>query len=237
MGWDLRYKQAVMLVGWEDQEISPRLRRQFDTAVSRFIHTWRPESVVLQREKDILILPHLPEAGDPIVSIEILQNLAQKLLTDWPSHLKSISIAIAIGGIQPSLKEIVTSYHEAQRAFAMRKRLGLRNPVVTFQDVRIFSLLERHLEDEEAITLCNRTIGRLIAYDKKHNTDLVHTAEVYFDCNFRLQQAADQLLIHSSSLKYRLQRIRDIIGIDPFYDKDHLDYYLATKMARLLQTR
>jgi DNA-binding PucR family transcriptional regulator len=77
-------------------------------------------------------------------------------------------------------------------------------------------------------------MGPLAEYDAKHQTDLVHTAEVYFDCNYRLQQAADQLLIHPSSLKYRLQRIRDILGNDPFNDKDHLDYYLATKIARLL---
>jgi DNA-binding PucR family transcriptional regulator len=116
----------------------------------------------------------------------------------------------------------------------MRQRLGLHYPVVTFQDVRIFSLLERHVEDDEAVALFQRTIGPLVEYDAKHNTEFVRTAEVYFDCNYRLQQTADQLLIHPSSLKYRLQRIREILGSDPFYNKDHLDYYLATKLARLL---
>jgi sugar diacid utilization regulator len=179
-------------------------------------------------------MPHLPEASDAKVAMEILLGLAQGMLKDWPIHLKNVSIVVAIGGVQPSFKEIITSYREAQRALAMRRRLDLRYPVVTYQDVRIFSLLERHLDDEEVIVLFRRTMGPLAEYDAKHQTDLVHTAEVYFDCNYRLQQAADQLLIHPSSLKYRLQRIRDILGNDPFNDKDHLDYYLATKIARLL---
>lgn len=234
LGWDLRHKRSVMLVGWDEQEITTQLRRQLEAVVTRFIRAWRPESLVLQRESEILILPHLPEASDAKAATKTLQDLAQGLLKDWPVHLKKISIVVAIGGIQPSLKEIVTSYHEAQRALAMRRRLGLRSPVVTFQDVRIFSLLERHLDDEAAATLFQRTLGPLAEYDAKHQTELVRTAEVYFDCNYRLQKAADQLLIHPSSLKYRLQRIRDILGSDPFYNKDHLDYYLATKIARLL---
>lgn len=234
LGWDLRHKRSVMLVSWDEKEITTHLRRQLVAFVTRFIHSWRPESLILQRENEILVLPHLPEASDPKAAIELLQGLAQDLLKDWPVYLKNISIVIAIGGVQPSLKEIIGSYHEAQRALVMRRRLGLRYPIITFQDIRIFSLLERYLDDEETMALYRRTIGRLVEYDNKHQTELVRTAEVYFDCNFRLQQAADQLLIHPSSLKYRLQRIRDILGNDPFFEKDHLDYYLATKIARLL---
>jgi purine catabolism regulator len=233
-GWDLRNKRAVMLLCWEKQQITPQQRRRLAIAVTHMIRNYQPESLVFERESEILILPQLPDACDPHSAQEIMQTLAQGLLNNWPSHLKNISVNIAIGGIISSLKEIVTSYHEARRALTMQQHLGLRYPVVTFHDVRIFSFLERHLEDDEAVVLIQRTIGPLIEYDAKHNTEFVRTAEVYFDCNYRLQQTADQLLIHPSSLKYRLQRIREILASDPFYNKDHLDYYLATKLARLL---
>lgn len=233
-GWDLRNKRAVILICWEKQQITLQQRRRLAIAVTHMICDYRPESLVFERESEILILPQLPDACDPQTAQEIMQSLAQGLLNNWPSHLKNISVNIAIGGVQPSFKEIVTSYHEARRALTMRQRLGLRYPVVTFHDVRIFSFLERHMEDDEVVVLFHRTIGPLIEYDAKHNTEFVRTAEVYFDCNYRLQQTADQLLIHPSSLKYRLQRIREILGSDPFYNKDHLDYYLATKLARLL---
>jgi PucR family transcriptional regulator, purine catabolism regulatory protein len=233
LGWDLRYKRAVMLVGWDEYEITAQQQRQATAAITRFFRAWRPDSLVLQREDEIVILPHLLEASDSKLTMEILKSLAHDLLKDWPPYLKKIPIVISIGSVQPSLRDIANSYHEAQRALAMRHRLGLRDPLITFQDVRIFSLIEHHMDDDEAVALFKRTVGPLAEYDAKHKTELVRTAEVYFDCNYRLQQAADQLLIHPSSLKYRLQRIRDILGSDPFFDKDHLDYYLATKIARL----
>lgn len=232
-GWVLQNKRAVMLVCWDKQEITSQQRRRLATVVTHIVRDNRPDSLVFERESEILIMPQLPDACDPQMAQEIMQRLAQGLLNNWPSHLNNLSIVVAIGGVQPSFKEIVTSYQEARRALSMRQRLGLHHPLVTFQDVRIFSLLERHLEDDESIALFQRTIGPLVEYDTKHNTEFVRTAEVYFDCNYRLQQTADQLLIHQSSLKYRLQRIREILGSDPFYNKDHLDYYLATKLARL----
>lgn len=234
LGWDLRYKRVVMLVDWDEYEMTAQQERQVTEVITRMIRSWRPDSLVLQRDKEIVILPHLPEASDSNLALEILQNLAHDLFKDWPQHLKKIPVVIAIGGVQPSLRDIANSYHEAQRALAMRHRLGLREPIISFQEIRIFSLIEHHMDDEEAVALFRRTVGPLAEYDAKHNSELVRTAEVYFDYNFRLQQAADHLLIHPSSLKYRLQRIRDILGSDPFYNKDHLDYYLATKIARLL---
>lgn len=234
LGWDLRHKNSVILVGWDEEEINKQLLRQVEVVVSGYILSWRPESLVLMRDREIVVLPHLPEASDAYAATEILQDLVNGMLKDWPLHLKNISVVVAIGGVQSSLKGIVTSYNEAQRALVLRRRLGLHSPIVTFEDVRIFSLLENHLDDEAASALYQRTVGPLAEYDIKHKTDLVHTAEVYFDCNYHLQQAADQLLIHPSSLKYRLQRIRDILANDPFNGKDHLDYYLATKIARLL---
>jgi purine catabolism regulator len=233
-GWDLRNKRAVMILCWEKQEITPQHRHRLVIAITHMIREYRPESLVFERENEIIILPELPDVFDPLTAQEIMQNLAQGLIKNWPTHLKNLSVIIAIGRVQSSFKEIVTSYHEARRALTMRQHLGLRYPVVTYNDVRIFSFLERHIKDDEVVVLLQRTIGPLVEYDSKHNTEFVRTAEVYFDCNYRLQQAADQLLIHQSSLKYRLQRIREILGQDPFYNKDHLEYYLATKLVRLL---
>lgn len=237
LGWDLSHKRAVMLVSWDSSEIPSQLKRQAATAVERFVRAWRHQSLVLERETEILILPHLPEAADHQVAQDTLQNLAGALLEAWPDHLrKNVPIVVAIGGLQPSLQEIETSYREARRALVVRRRIGLQHPVVSFDEVRIYSFLERHLGDGEVMALLRHAIGPLVDYDAKHQTELVRTMEVYFDCNLRLQQAAERLFIHPNSLKYRLQRIRDILNTDPFTGKDHLHYYLATKLARLLQT-
>jgi DNA-binding PucR family transcriptional regulator len=57
-------------------------------------------------------------------------------------------------------------------------------------------------------------IGRVEAYDRRHNSDLVRTLRVYFAANANTSEAADRLYLHRNSLSYRLARVEDITGLD-----------------------
>jgi hypothetical protein len=46
-------------------------------------------------------------------------------------------------------------------------------------------------------------------------TDLRHTLEVLLACNLDRERAARELCIHRRTLRYRIDRIRDLSGIDP----------------------
>jgi purine catabolism regulator len=61
----------------------------------------------------------------------------------------------------------------------------------------------------------------------------VKTLEAYFNANQVSQQAARDLFIHPKTLKYRLRRIKEILGIDPFKGDRQLAFYLAAKLTRL----
>ena len=61
-------------------------------------------------------------------------------------------------------------------------------------------------------------IGRIEAYDREHNSDLVRTLRVYFASNANTSEAADRLYLHRNSLPYRLARVQDLTGLDL---KDH----------------
>jgi DNA-binding PucR family transcriptional regulator len=61
-------------------------------------------------------------------------------------------------------------------------------------------------------------IGRVEAYDREHNSDLVRTLRVYFASNANTSEAADRLYLHRNSLPYRLTRVQDLTGLDL---KDH----------------
>ena len=66
--------------------------------------------------------------------------------------------------------------------------------------------------------------------------DYVETIAVYLECGGSHEQAAESLIVHRSTLKYRLRRIREISGYD-LADRDtrfHLE--LATRAWRTMQT-
>jgi DNA-binding PucR family transcriptional regulator len=51
-------------------------------------------------------------------------------------------------------------------------------------------------------------------YDREHNSDLIRTLSVFFDMNANASETAERLFLHRNSLAYRLDRIRQITGLD-----------------------
>ena len=58
------------------------------------------------------------------------------------------------------------------------------------------------------------TIGRLVAYDDQYETDLVQTLETFLDCDGNVAGSAQRLFTHRHTVRYRLERVREISGLD-----------------------
>jgi DNA-binding PucR family transcriptional regulator len=54
----------------------------------------------------------------------------------------------------------------------------------------------------------------LKTHDRERNSDLVHTLEVFFASGANASEAADRLLLHRNSIPYRLERVRELTGLD-----------------------
>jgi hypothetical protein len=57
-------------------------------------------------------------------------------------------------------------------------------------------------------------LGALLDYDVEHRSDLVKTLSVYLDRGGDYDASARVLGIHRSTLRYRVQRIRELAGLD-----------------------
>ncbi len=66
-------------------------------------------------------------------------------------------------------------------------------------------------------------LGFLEDYDNKNNAELYHTLYVFLRCNCSLVQTAQTLHIHRNSLLYRIERIRELTGVD-LEDPDNREY-------------
>jgi DNA-binding PucR family transcriptional regulator len=77
-----------------------------------------------------------------------------------------------------------------------------------------------------------RWIGALIDYDEKRNADLVTTLGALLEGR-GLRQAAEQLVIHVSTLKYRIKRINEILGLDYHDPEIAFNLQLAVRLYRI----
>ena len=57
-------------------------------------------------------------------------------------------------------------------------------------------------------------IAMLADYDEKNHTEYLATLEAYLNFGNRLSPAASSMFIDRSTMKYRLQKIADLLGSD-----------------------
>ena len=69
----------------------------------------------------------------------------------------------------------------------------------------------------------------LADYDRERGGDLLRTLRTFFECGENVSRAAEELFLHRNSVPYRMERVRELTGLDY---KDH-DQRLALELGLL----
>ena len=80
----------------------------------------------------------------------------------------------------------------------------------------------------------DETVAPLSAYDEQYETDLVKTIEAYLDNDGNVTPTADQLFTHRHTVRYRLERVKELCGHDITSTEGREKLGLGLKAMRVL---
>ncbi|GIV87606.1 MAG: CdaR family transcriptional regulator [Chloroflexus sp.] len=170
----------------------------------------------------------------PTVSIartrELAEQLRERLLPDHP-HL-----VIAMGTPVAHLSEWRRSLEEAEQALSLGRQLFGNDRVLAFADLGVYRLLIRLRETPELWSFYRETLASLAEYDARQHADLIKTLEAYFNHLGNLRATSEALYIHRNTLLYRLERIKEISGMDLDNAEEYFALWLAIRVHRILAT-
>ncbi len=142
-------------------------------------------------------------------------------------------LSLAVGDPAFGLAGIQKSLAEARGALTLGVRLLGAGRNYLHREMGLYRLL-RHLQGTEDLTqFLERTLGALEAYDREHNAELVPSLVVLLEQGGNVSAAAKEMHLHRNSLIYRVERIRDIAGLDPTSAEDGFTLRLALMLAPL----
>ena len=78
------------------------------------------------------------------------------------------------------------------------------------------------------------TVEPLVAYDDQYETDLVQTLETFLECDGNVANTAQRLFTHRHTIRYRLERVRDLCGLDVASTDGREKLGLGLKAMRVL---
>jgi DNA-binding PucR family transcriptional regulator len=210
---------------WTGAPTEDAVVRAVEQAVTRVLDT----SVLLARRSGrvVLVAPHSNGQSD--------RNQWGELHREVTKRLRSTTGAIGVGGVCATPSEVPRSYAEAERA--LRVRLGSSAPagMTIYDDLGIYRLLVLGEDDHEVKQFVREWLGPLLDYDEASRSDLVTTLWQYFECGGNYDNTARALLIHRSTLRYRLRRIRDLSGHDLGVVDSRLNLHVATRAWQILR--
>ncbi|WP_165821207.1 helix-turn-helix domain-containing protein [Nocardioides gansuensis] len=106
------------------------------------------------------------------------------------------------------------AFVEARRCAALLRGLGTEPKAVTTHELALFSVLFTPGREHELTSFLDHALGRLEAYDRDHNTQLIDTISAYFDHNLNVAKTARSLFVHANTVVKRLERVADVLGDD-----------------------
>ena len=219
LGFDRKLSHAgiaAQVAGHRPDVLARRARRLF------------PEAICHPRG-DVLVLLRPVEDTSPSALRKLGQSIARRLADDIGA-----TVSLGIGRAYSGLDGLRTSFHEAERALDVGRRLFGPGSVSFFGDLGAYRLL-LSMDPGELETFYQDNLGRLAEYDSRHGGELMRTLASRLERG-TLAETAEALHVHRNTLLYRMQRIREIANIDLEDGDVRLTLYLALKAGEVLRT-
>jgi purine catabolism regulator len=204
------------------------VKREYLRRISGLVKADHPRALIEGRSDMIVSLLPLGPDGS-WARVRPLADRIRESVAEWrPGFTVSVVHSAPVAapdGIEAAFKE-VRAVHDALARFQRWDQvvavpeLGLTGLLASVQDDRLLDFARRHL-------------GPLADHDRARGSQLLPTLRAYLETGEQ-QSAARRLGIHPNTLRYRLERIREIGGMDLEDPEARLNLAVALRVHGLL---
>ena len=132
---------------------------------------------------------------------------------------KDTDFQIGIGKSVEGYQRLKESYHEASRAIKyidiIRQVTGDKNKsVVHYSNLGFFQIFGEIDDVTELERYIPETLKKLYLYDDEHKGELITTLQMYLRNNQSIKKTAGAMFVHYRTISYRLEKIKQISGIN-----------------------
>lgn len=199
--------------------------RIFDTSI-KCIKQAFPSTIYYSQSDFIafLITGKLPVSARKTLA-DTFSQIQHSLLNAVP-----FTISMGVGMYVDDIINIHNSYQQAKQVIQTVYQIQQFNRLFFYDQIGIYRLLFSISSNNEAIEFCDKYIKPLQQYDDQHHANLIETLQSIINCGWNLKLASEKLFLHYNSVKYRFQKICDLLEIDLRDNSRHTEIELALKI-------
>jgi len=181
-------------------------------------------SVLKYQDGILLILTFDDRARSGVVLR--LDELERRLIAMGPGcHLGVSSLHSGLEYLSVAVKEALLAVDVGQL---------LDRNVTHYRDLGLYKLLLLLRNEPEVKRFHAEILGPIARYDERYNTKLLDTAIAYVDNDGDLKRTARALFQHVNTIRYRLRKIKRILGMENFQGTFYEQLSVAVKIHKML---
>jgi hypothetical protein len=163
-----------------------------------------------------------------------LARAGRALERELGAALSGFGITVARSRLAEDPVDLYRAGKEAELAANVAEAEG--RSMLAFEDTGAYRLLLPAMSEDpgELERFYQETLAPLAAYDEQYETDLVNTVETYLENDGNVAQTAARLFTHRHTVRYRLERVKELTGHDIGSSEGREKLSLGLKAMRVL---
>ena len=175
-------------------------------------------------EQDVVLISELKGNTCDMREMEkIARQIVDTLSTEF-----FVRVSVGIGTAVTNIKDLATSYKEAQIAIEVGKVFDTEKNIVSYENLGIGRLIY-----QLPTTLCEMFMQEVFKKGSLETLDheTLMTIQAFFENNLNVSETARKLFVHRNTLVYRLEKIRKLTGLD----LREFEHAITFKVALMVQ--
>ena len=163
-----------------------------------------------------------------------LARASDALANELEEGLAGFTVGVSTSRVASDPVDLYRAGQEALLAANVGEAESAR--VLAFEDTGAYRLLLPAMSEDpaELERFYSETVEPLVAYDEQYETELVATVETYLENDGNVAATAQQLFTHRHTIRYRLERARELCGHDVTSTEGREKLGLGLKAMRVL---
>ncbi len=196
------------------------IRKAFQISEDAFLH--------YKNNKTCIVLLPVELCGGEKHIIQQLSLASEKMYQETGR-----TFSIGVSNVIKGSRMLSAGIYQAQCAVDSLHLCSRKNEIRCYEDMGVYRIFFQMKKDPELMKIYSSILGELQRQDTEEG-ELVETLRIYVESGCNLTKTADKLFIHRNTLKYRLNKIRNIIDADPDDPDQNFKIQLAYKIRKYL---
>ena len=178
-----------------------------------------PDALIYRNMDQIVMIQQVDSDQTELEYQKEMEEIEEVIQRSILYRKKDTDFQIGIGKSVEGYQRLKESYHEASQAIKyieiIRQVTGDKNKsVVHYSNLGFFQIFGK-VDDMTELERCiPETLKKLYLYDDEHKGELITTLQMYLRNNQSIKKTAGAMFVHYRTISYRLEKIKQISGIN-----------------------